>query len=204
MPSTIETPYSEVGIPLAYVSGAATQTVTVTVGNDQDVSFSTVYEPTITVNLDGPLEPGCVVTKCPTQEMVYDNDAVAGTTVTVTPSEGTSGAAQTCQARRWLPGRQRRLRPALFVHCWRTSWAPTASRFPRRSRPPIARLSIPVAYVTGQNPQSVTLSPGRNASVNFTERVRAHHNHQPRRPAGAGLQHGRLPGWRQGLRRRRR
>ena len=68
VPSTIETPYSEVGIPVAYVSGAANQTVTVTVGNEQDVNFSTVYEPTITVNLDGPLEPGCVATTCATQE----------------------------------------------------------------------------------------------------------------------------------------
>ena len=167
VPSTIETPYSEVGIPVAYVSGAATQTVTVTVGNEQDVNFSTVYEPTVTVNLDGPLEPGCVATTCATQDLVYDNDAVAGTTVTVSPSGASSGAAQTCQLQAGYPGDNVDYgQPSSCV----VGEPPGtyAVSLPSTIETPYSEVGIPVAYVTGQNPQSVTLSPGQNASVNFT------------------------------------
>ncbi len=167
VPSTIETPYSEVGIPLAYVSGAATQTVTVTVGNDQEVNFSTVYEPTITVNLDGPLEPACVVAKCATQDLVYDNDAVAGTTVTVSPTGASSGATQTCQVQGGYPGDNADYgQPSSCI----VGEAPGnyAVSLPSTIETPYSEVGIPLAYVTGQNPQSVTLSPGQNASVNFT------------------------------------
>ena len=167
VPSTIETPYSEVGIPVAFVSGAATQTVTVTVGNEQDVNFSTVYEPTITVNLDGPLEPGCVATTCATQDLVYDNDAVAGTTVTVSPSGASSGTAQTCQLQAGYPGDNVDYgQPSSCI----VGEPPGtyAVSLPSTIETPYSEVGIPVAYVTGQNPQSVTLSPGQNATVNFT------------------------------------
>ena len=45
-----------------------------------------------------------MATKCSTEEMVYDNDAVAGTTVTVTPSGSTAGTTQTCQVQGGYPG----------------------------------------------------------------------------------------------------
>jgi hypothetical protein len=166
VPSTIETPYSEVGIPLAYVSGAATQTVTVAVGNNQDVNFSTVYEPTITVNLDGPLEPACVATKCSTQQMVYDNDAVAGTTVTVTPGGGTSGPSQTCQLQGGYPGDNVDYGQPSSCIVGEPPGTYSVS-LPSTIETPYSEVGIPVAYVTGQDPQSVTLSPGQNAAVNF-------------------------------------
>ena len=167
VPETIETPYSEVGIPVAYVSGAANQTVTVSLGNDQEVNFSTVYEPTITVNLAGPLEPGCVVTKCSTEEMVYDNDAVAGTTVTVTPSGSTAGTTQTCQVQGGYPGDNVDYGQPSSCIVGEPPGTYSIS-LPSTIETPYSEVGIPVAYVTGKNPESVTLSAGQNASANFT------------------------------------
>jgi len=166
VPSTIETPYSEVNIPEAYVTGANPQTVTVAVGSDQDVNFSTVYEPTITVNLDGPLEPACTSSTCSGQPAVYDNDAVDGTTATITPTGGSAGTAQTCQLEDGYPGDN--VDYGQPASCTLGEQPGTYSvSLPPTIQTPYSEVDIPEASVTSQNPQSVTLGTGGNASVTF-------------------------------------
>jgi hypothetical protein len=167
VPSTIQTPYSEVGIPVAFVSGTNPQTVNVQVGDDQNVNFASAYEPTITVNLAGPLEPNCASTKCTADQLVYDNDAVDGTTATVTPSGGASGAAQSCQLEGGYAGDNVDYGQPSSCIVGETPGTYSIS-LPSTIQTPYSEVAIPLAYVTGQNPQSVTLSPGQNATVNFT------------------------------------
>jgi hypothetical protein len=166
-PSSIQTPDSEVGIPVAYVSGANPQTVSVQVGDDPSVNFASAYEPTITVNLAGPLEPNCVSTTCTADQMVYDNDAVDDTTATVTPSGGAAGAAQTCQLEGGYPGDNVDYGQPSSCIVGETPGTYSVS-LPSTIQTPDSEVDIAMAYVTGQNPQSVTLSPGENVSVNFT------------------------------------
>lgn len=166
-PSSIQTPDSEVGIPVAYVSGANPQTVSVQVGDDQNVNFASAYEPTITVNLAGPLEPNCGSTTCTADQMVYDNDAVDDTTATVTPSGGAPGAAQTCQLEGGYPGDNVDYGQPSSCIVGEPPGTYSVS-LPSTIQTPDSEVDIALAYVTGQNPQSVTLSPGENVSVNFT------------------------------------
>jgi Bacterial Ig domain len=169
VPSPIETPDSEVGIPEAYVTGANPQTVTVAVGSDQNVNFSTVYEPSITVNLDGPLEPACTSSAsstCTDEQTVYDNDAVDGTTATITPTGGSTGTTQTCQLEDGYPGDN--VDYGQPASCSVGEPAGTYSiSLPPTIQTPYSEVDIPVALVTSQNPQSVTLGSGDNASVTF-------------------------------------
>ncbi len=167
VPSTIETPYSEVGIPLAYVTGADPQTVTVAAGADQDVNFASEYEPTVTVDLDGPLEPGCASGNCSAEGAVYDNDAVDGVTATINPSGASSGIGQTCQLEGGYPGDNTDYGQAASCTLGEPPGTYSVS-LPSTIETPYSEVGIPLAYVTGQDPQSVTLSAGDNATVKFT------------------------------------
>ena len=70
--------------------------------NPLTVTFGLEPVSLLTVNLAGPLEPGCAPTTClgPT----YDNDAVDGATVTATPTGATPGAPTSCQVEGGSPG----------------------------------------------------------------------------------------------------
>ena len=111
-PSTVDTPDSEVDIDVAYITGADPQTVTLAPGGSGAVTFSSAYGPTITVDLAGPEEPSepGIDGSSSATGTVFDNDAVDGTTVTVTPTGGTQGSAAYVPGRGRLPGRQCRLR----------------------------------------------------------------------------------------------
>ena len=97
LPSTIQTPDSEVDIALAYVTGQNPQSVTLSPGENVSVNFTSGYAPTITITVAGPAEPSCGTGVCPPGGKVYDDDAVDGTTATVKPTGGTSGPTLTCQ-----------------------------------------------------------------------------------------------------------
>ena len=77
---------------MAYVTGQNPQSVTLSPGENATVNFTSGYEPTITVTVAGPEEPTCSTGTCPPGGKVYDDDAVDGTTATVKPTGGTSGA----------------------------------------------------------------------------------------------------------------
>ncbi len=166
VPATIDTPDSEVGIPVAYVTGANPQTVSAAVGDDQQVNFSTDYEPTVTVNLDGPLEPACTSSTCSGEEAVYDNDAVDGTTATVTPTGGATGTPQTCELEGGYPGDNVDYGEPASCTVGEPSGTYSVS-LPATIQTPYSEVNIPTALVTSQNPQSVTLTSGDNASVTF-------------------------------------
>ncbi|HXW79714.1 MAG TPA: Ig-like domain-containing protein [Acidimicrobiales bacterium] len=166
LPTTIDTTYSEVGIPVAYVTGQDPQSVTVSSGTNPVVNFSSSYEPTITVNLAGPLEPTCSTTACQSVGSVYDNDAVDGTTVTVTPSSGTSAAAQTCQLEGGYPGDNVNYGQDATCTVGVTPGTYSVS-LPTTIDTTYSEVGIPLAYVTGSDPQTATVAPGSNDVVNF-------------------------------------
>ncbi len=166
LPSTIETPYSEVSIPVAYVTGENPQSVTVGSGQDTDVNFTSAYEPTVTVNLAGPLEPNCSSPECSSEGTVYDNDAVDGATATITPSGGTSGAQQTCQLEGGYPGDNVNYGQDATCTVGVTPGTYSVS-LPSTIDTTYSEVGIPLAYVTAQDPQTVTIASGGNANVNF-------------------------------------
>ncbi len=167
LPSTISTPNSEVGISLAYVTGADPQPITLSAGESSDLEFSTAYQPTVTVQIAGPLEPPCTLSTCPADQLVYDDDAVNGTTVTVAPAPGTAGTAETCQVTGGYPGDN-------------TSYGQAAScsvnvppgtydvSVPATISTPTSEVGIPFAYVSGSLSQSVTVTAGASPEVDYT------------------------------------
>ena len=166
LPMTIDTSYSEVGIPVAYVSGQDPQSVTVTSGTDPVVNFSSNYQPTITVNVAGPLEPSCTSSDCASVGTVYDNDAVDGTAVTVTPTGGTSGSAQTCQLQDGYPGDNVNYGNDATCTVGVTPGTYSVS-LPSTIDTSYSEVGIPLAYITGSNPQTVTVGAGSNSVVSF-------------------------------------
>ena len=166
LPMTIDTTYSEVGIPVAYVSGQDPQVVTVTAGTNPVVNFSSDYQPTITINLAGPLEPSCTTSDCTSVGTVYDNDAVDGTTVTVTPTGGTSGSPQTCQLQDGYPGDNVNYGNDATCTVGVTPGTYSVS-LPSTIDTSYSEVGIPLAYITGSNSQTVTVGAGSNNVVSF-------------------------------------
>ena len=157
MPSTISTPDSEVDIASAYVTGQNPQPVTLAAGADEDVNFTSRYQPTITVNLAGPLEPSGPGSEpgAPSAEgAIYDNDAVDGTTVTITPASGTGGSAVTCQVDGGYPGDNVDYGEPASCNVNVPPGTYSVS-VPSTIQTPYSEVGIPVAFVSGTNPQTV-------------------------------------------------
>jgi len=167
VPSTVPTPDSEVGIPLAYVTGAASQAVSVTAGQSPEVTFTTGYEPTVNVEMAGPLEPGCSAANCPASELMYDNDAVDGVTVTVSPAEGTIGQPQTCQLSGGYPGDNSDYGQDAYCDVNVAPGTYTVT-VPGTVPTPDSEVGIPFAYVSGSASQSVTVAAGGAPEVSFS------------------------------------
>ena len=167
LPASITTPDSPVGVPLAYVTGADPQALTAAAGGAASVSFSTAYEPALTVDVAGPAEP-CLPPFCTPGEddTVYDNDAVDGTVVTVTPTGSTTGAVATCTLDNGSAGDATYGQDAFC-----TVYVPPGTysvSLPPSIQTANSEVDIPFAYVTGTNPQAVTLDAGAWSALNFT------------------------------------
>ena len=168
LPKTIDTSQtSEVGIPLAFVTSADPQALTVVSGALADADFTSAYQPTINIELAGPLEPSCAPDTCWSFGKVYDNDAVDGTTATVTPVAPTTGTAQTCQLGGGYPGDNVNFGQEAFCGVGVPPGTYNVS-LPAVLYTPDSEVGIPVAYVTGATTQEVTVGAGGSPEVSFT------------------------------------
>lgn len=165
LPPTIPTPDSEVGIPLAYPVGTNPEPVSLSAGAPSEVNLSTAYEPLVTVEVAGPLEPSCTPATCPADELVYDNDVVDGTPVTVTPAPGTPGSPQTCVVTGGYAGGSGYGQPA-----WCAVAVPPGTytlSVPATISTPNSEVGIPLVYVSAPLSQSVTVTAGDAPEVLF-------------------------------------
>ncbi len=132
--------------------------VTVPDGSDPlTVTFGLQPVSLLTVNLAGPLEPGCTPTTCfgPT----YDNDAVDGATVTATPTGATPGRPTSCQVEGGSPGDAT---SGLDASCTLELSPGTYSvAMPSTVETPDSEVDVAFAYITGEDPQTVALGRGQ-------------------------------------------
>ena len=125
--------------------------------NPLTVTFSLEPVSILTVNLAGPLEPGCQPATClgPT----YDNDAVDGATVTVTPTGTTPGVPSSCQVEGGDPGGNASGQDASCTLALAPGTYSVA--MPSTVNTPDSEVNIALAYLTGQNPQTADVGPRR-------------------------------------------
>ncbi|HET9060553.1 MAG TPA: Ig-like domain-containing protein, partial [Acidimicrobiales bacterium] len=183
LPVSFATPGSEVGIATAYVSGTSSQTVTVSAGSVGQANFSTVYQPSIQIQVQGPAEPVCTGATstgststggCPgaqaasgngptSNDPIYDDDVVSGESVTVTPVGG--GESQTCQLSGGVGGTVATgvpasctvaVVPGQYTVSLPKSWAPAID---------YGRGDV---GVVGAPSQTVDVAPGDQPTVSFT------------------------------------
>lgn len=130
------------------------------------VSFGLQPLAAMTVDLAGPLEPNCGPVTC--SGPTYDDDAVDGAVVTATPTGTTPGPPSSCQLEGGLPGGTSGAGAGQDASCTLTLFAGTYSvAVPSTISTPNSEVDIALAYVTGANPQLVTLAPGQDGDVDF-------------------------------------